>query len=219
MNKTSIPTKDRELQKFALQGKAVLLADGANYGFDSDDINAIIGAVDEYDTSYREHIELHARARAARQRKDAARKKLKKILGAFISMMRLRPEISEVKFVALGVKPTDRVKTPINAPKTPPVFTIDYAQAWHILRFWEEGSERRRRKPKGVIGAEIYVNIGGERDDLASYRLQTTAVGGNHIFRYSQTDVGKQVHYYMVWITRRGARSPKSPIQSATIAT
>ena len=178
MSNKSIPTKDRDLLKFAINGKGTLVADGASYGFIADDVNALVSAVDEYESSYQEHRELSTQARAARQKKDSARKKLKKILGEYIRRMRSRRDVSSAKLVAFGIKPTDRIKTPINAPETVPQFNIEYAPAWHIMRFWEEGSaRRRRRKPKGVIGAEIYVNFDGERDDLENYRLKTLAVG------------------------------------------
>lgn len=219
MKNQSIPTKDNELLKFALRGKAQFVADGAGYGFNEDDVDGLIGAVDEYDAAYKEHKAAQHTARVARTKKDLARKKLRKMLGNYINRMRSMPAFPLAKLAAFGVQPTDKTRTPVNAPETAPMFELSYANLWHIIKFWEEGSVRRRRKPDGVIGAEIYVNFDGRRDDFEAYQLKTLAVGGRHIFKYEAADVGKQVHYYLVWVTRRGERSVMSRIESATVAT
>jgi len=216
----SVPTKDNDLLKFARQGKRAFVTDGAGYaGFSGDDVDELIGAVDEYDGAYAAHKAAQNAARVARVKKDAARKRVRKILGNYIKRMRSMPDLPVTKLVAFGVEPTDTTRTPINPPETAPQFMISYARARHIIRFWEEGSKRHRRKPEGVVGAEIYVNFGGARDDLDAYALKQVALRSPYTFKYEMADVGKQVHYYLVWLTRRGERSPMSRIESATIAT
>lgn len=167
MKNISVPTKDKDLLAFAIKGKKAFQADEAGFGFDASEVEDLIAAVDEYDSAYSEN---KAAQTAARLKKDEARRKLRKMLGGYVQRMRARNDISPARLVAFGVQPTDRTRTPINAPETAPLFTISHAPAWHIIRFWEQGSERRRRKPRGVIGAEIYVNFDGDRDDPEAYR-------------------------------------------------
>jgi hypothetical protein len=212
--------KDADLLKFAQKGKQAFVADGAGYsGFGEDEIDDLIGAVDDFDAAYAGHKAAQNAARLARAKKDLARKRLRKMLGNYIKRMRSMTDLPVTKLVAFGVEPADTTRTPIKAPETAPQFDISYVPTWHIIKFWEQGSQRHRRKPEGVIGAEIYVNFGGARDDLDAYVLKQVATRSSYTFKYEMADVGKQVHYYLVWLTRRGERSPMSRIESATIAT
>jgi len=218
MKKTVIPTKDEDLLKLALRGKRALSEDDGSFGFTDEEIEEFLNAVDDYDARYARHKKKQVEARAERAGKEAARKRLRKILRKRIRWMRANPDLPEGKLFQFGVAPADKIRTPVKAPDTAPEYSVSYAPAEHIIRFWEEGSTRHRRKPYGVVGVEIYANIGGGRDDPKPFPLKEIALRSPHRIKYKQEDVGKQVHYYLVWLTRRGERSVISRIESATIA-
>jgi hypothetical protein len=219
MKNTGLPTKEKELLKAALQAKQAFIEDLASFHFSEEESLLLIEAVDEFEAAYKSSGAAKTAARVKTSRKNSSRKKLKKILGSYIARMRSMPHITSERLVTFGTQPSDKTRTPVNAPETAPLFNLSYGSAWHIIRFWEEGSTRRRRKPEGVIGAEIYVNFGGNREDSDAYVLKEIAVRSPHTFKYEFSDAGKQVHYYLVWLTRRGERSAMSRIESATIAT
>lgn len=214
-----VPTKEKDLLELAKRAKKAFVDDAAAYGFSADETEMLITTVDEFLDSSNDYRTKKGEAQTARAVKDTRQKHLKKVLGNYITRIRAKTDLPAGKLAAFGVQPIDKIKTPIPAPETAPLFNLRHSSAWHIIRFWEEGSSRRRRKPYGVIGAEIYVSVAADKNDLSAYRLMQIAVGSEYIFKYDWSEVGKQVHYYLRWLTRRGERSPLSRIESATIAT
>jgi hypothetical protein len=214
----TIPQKEQELIKFARNAREKALAEAESYNLSPEDVEEIVETVDEYIASCDESKRLKVESKASTRRKGAAKTTVLKVLGRHNTTLRAKPSINDAKLVGFGLKPRDRTLSPVKAPETAPLVEISYLRLWHVVRFWEEGSTRRRRKPEGVIGAEIYVNFGGDRDDLDAYQLKQIAVRSPFIFKYEMADLGKQVHYYLVWLTRRGERSPSSRIASATVA-
>lgn len=65
---------------------------------------------------------------------------------------------------ALGITVRDTTPTPAPAPTTRPVVTVDSGQRLlQVIHFSDEVSPTRKAKPKGAMGAEVWVKVGDAR--------------------------------------------------------
>lgn len=60
----------------------------------------------------------------------------------------------------MGITVRDNSLSPSPAPTTRPLVRVDTSQRLlHTLRFSDESTPTRRRKPHGVLGAEVWVAL------------------------------------------------------------
>lgn len=213
--KDVFPKKDREFIETVKKFKNAVIAQAGDFDFSADELNEMDDAVSELEDAYKQLNNLKISVKTARQNKDSIRKKVERIVRGKAGRIYANGQISKSQLVGLGLRPHDDKLTRINAPDDAPRFVIKNSLPLrHIIRFWEKGSERRRRKPKGVVGAEIWRKIEGVDDE---YYLIGTAMSSPYEISYKPEYTGKQAHYYLLWITRRGEKSPPSAKQNATI--
>lgn len=212
--KDNFPEKDAEFIKIARRFADAVIAAPDNFAFSPDELNELDDAVTELENAYQNYRSLKVSVTAAREKKDSTRKKVEQIVRPKARRIYTAPGITDSQIVGVGLRPHDDKLTRINAPDSAPQFSIDNSfPLMHKIRFWEEGSIRRRRKPKGVIGVEIWRKMADEED----FRIIGMAMSSPHAISYKPEDTGKQAHYYLIWVTRRGEKSPPAITQNATI--
>lgn len=89
----------------------------------------------------------------------------------------------------------------------------------HLIRFFMQGADSNStRKPKGVLGAEIYQKIDGAATTaLKDYALITLDTKSPYIYDFEAADAGKTAHYICLWTTADGDKSPQSEAFSLVI--
>jgi len=209
----SLPRKESELIQFAKNFMQTIIADFAGYELEEADADELEEAFVEALTAFEGNKAKQHAARAAKALKDTKIKRLTAVIRQKARRIRASGNTPNSKIARLGLRVRDEILTRVGVPETAPVFEILLRRTRHIIRFWEEGSKRRRRKPKGVIGAEIYQKIGEDGE----FKVLTFAANTPHTIDYDMPDVGKQAYYYLRWVTRRNERSEMSLIHSATI--
>ncbi len=100
--------------------------------------------------------------------------------------------------------------------------TVDFSKRLrHTLRYVDEATPTRRARPRGVIGAEVWVKVTTPGDPPPSdpgeltfllLRTRTPAVAA-----FTGPDGGKTAHYMLRWLSTRGEAGPWSETASATI--
>lgn len=209
------PSKKSEFVDFIRRFSRVANDSAGDYGFSPEEIEAMQEEFSEI-TSVEEDLgEQRTRYKAQKTHLDTLIKNAKRNYRRRIRRVRADENVTDEKLAKIGLKPRDESPTIQRAPATAPMLLIiNGARLRHRLKFWEEGSARMRRKPKGVIGAEVWRKIVGVDENL---RLIGLATRSPHLIEYDSEDVGKQVEYEIAWITRRGERSELSQTRSATI--
>lgn len=218
MKKNLFPNGDKKFLEFTAQNTRALETDGASYGLDAAEVAVLTAAFNDYRAAANERRAARDAARVSKVKKEVAQKELKKILSGYFARIRAARNVSDTKIVALGLKPIDRIRTAVKAPDDAPEFDVEIVRsAAHYIRFWETGSARRRRKPNGVVGAEIYVSFDADKNNFDNYVLKTIASRSPHLFKHDRSDIGKQAHFYLRWLTTRGETSKPSRIATATV--
>lgn len=213
--KDVFPGKKREFIKFVKQFSDGVSGAAGDYDFSPEEIAEMQAEADLLQSGDRELMRLKAEYKGKKIGYDDLIKKVKKNVRRRVRLIRADTNLTGAQVVKLGVKPIDETASRINAPDEPPrLMIINDTQLRHQIKFWEEGSARRRRKPKGVFGAEIRRKIVGV--DEKFYPIGY-AVRSPHLIEYKAEDVGRQIEYELRWITRRGEYSPLSQTVRAMV--
>lgn len=164
------------------------------------------------------HVAAQAEARTRRQTKDASRKVLEKALRELARIAKAVPGITEAQLSALGIPAPGKIsQPPVNA--TRPAANVDTSERFkHTINFTDEATPFNKRKPAGVVGAEIYAKIDGapptdyKQCDFVALDTQTP-----YLVEYTAAEVGKMAHYMLRWLLKDGSHSGWSETASATI--
>lgn len=128
---------------------------------------------------------------------------------------------------ALGITVPDRLPTPVGPPTTRPLVKVDFSKRLHHrIAFADEKTPTRRAKPKGILGAEVWVNISAPDDppptpvspaDPSELRFLLLSTRTPAVAEYGGEDAGETAHYMLRWLSSRGEPGPWSETASATI--
>ncbi|CAN5314667.1 hypothetical protein BH10ACI1_BH10ACI1_02310 [soil metagenome] len=162
------------------------------------------------------HIAAQASARSMRKTKDASVKKTKQTLRSVARKLRAAGS-SNAELASLGIHVSAISALPAKA--TRPFGRVDTsARFQHIIYVVDEAAPDIKRKPRGSIGCEIFVKIGGELPaDEKDCTYLTVCAKATYRAEFGGEVVGKQAHYLMRWRMRDGSASAWGETVSATI--
>jgi hypothetical protein len=103
-------------------------------------------------------------------------------------------------------------------PATVPIAKIDTSRRLTHTLSWSDAGAASRRRPKGVMGAEIWVKLGdtppGNEKDCEFLAVDSASP---YVASYDPTDAGKIAHYMLRWRMTDGTLGTWGETVSATI--
>ncbi|MCB9853514.1 MAG: hypothetical protein H6819_10495 [Phycisphaerales bacterium] len=184
----------------------------------------------EQSVTWQKHYAGLAAARAAyaeaASAKALAMKALKSQVRSLVARIQDAESTSDAMRAALGITIRDSVLTPSDVPTSVPLISVDTSERLrHTLHFADSRMPTRRAKPKGVIGAEIWVHVGGatpsidppSTGSLAPFGFVNLATRTPAVVEFGGADGGKTASYVLRWVNTRGERGPLSAVASATV--
>jgi hypothetical protein len=213
-----IPRSDADLISFANNFKTVTAKNLATYSLnatDDSDLDTVIGS---FASAYNNNNSAQTAARAARQAKDDARNLLVSKLRELAQRIQVTASVTNEQKAELNITVSDGTKTASGVPTSRPIAQIDTSQPLrHTIKFYDNSSESKAR-PSGVMGAEIWVKIGGEatmnEDDYKFLALDTATP---YIAIHKAEDIGKKAHYMLRWVSTRSDKGAWSDVSSGII--
>jgi hypothetical protein len=207
---------DAEYLAFATQFVSTASADLPSYpGLTAPILTAIGSARDDFGDSLDEHNIAQDTARAKTINKDQKRDALDALIKQAIALTKAN-SVTDASFAALGVPSAVTVDTP---SATVPVGKVDTSERLrHTVNFTDAASPAIKRRPRGVIGCEIWVKIDGpppgDEKDCTFLALDTATP---YVAEYTPEQAGKTAHYLLRWQLRDGSRTAFGETVSATI--
>lgn len=192
------------------------------WDLDSTVVTELLVARGNWEFVHGKHVSAQAAAIAARQAKDEGRAGYEKLIREVVRRIQAHVKTSDAQRGHLGITIADRQATPVGAPTSRPLVKVDFSQRLaHRIAFADEKTPTRRTKPKGVMGAEVWVKVTapGEAPPSgpADLRFLLLATRSPAIAEYGGADAGKTAHYMVRWLSRRGEPGPWSETASATV--
>ncbi len=215
-----IPGADGEFDAWQQNFVTYASANAAALGLDPMvDIPPLTSAQTTWGTDYPAHATAQAAAESARQAKDTARQAFERVIRPLVQRLQASADVDDTERAALGITVRDTTPTPAPAPTTRPVVTVDSGQRLlQVIHFSDELSPTRKAKPKGAMGAEVWVKVGDpapvDESELTFLALDTRTP---YTAKYVGADANKVAHYMLRWVNTRGQKGPWSETASATI--
>ncbi|MFN7021516.1 MAG: hypothetical protein ACK4WH_09345 [Phycisphaerales bacterium] len=165
-----------------------------------------------------------------RASKDAARAALEKEVRPITSFVQGYPKTTDARRATIGITVRDVNGTPTPIPTTRPQAIVQSGQRLtHTLRLTDESTPTRRARPKGVLGAEVWVKLVAPPHagtpaptdpigDPATFAFLTMATKPSIRADFNAGEGGKTAVYMARWINTRGEKGPWSEITTATVA-
>jgi hypothetical protein len=206
---------DAELLTIASQVLTGIQTIPTNFGLTAGFVTNFELMRDTYDTDLSGHVTTQAAAKAQTITKDGSRN----LLIGMIREVRLSSKAAKTpaaEYATLGI-PSSSDAAPSTA--TVPIGQIDTSKRMeHTVSFRDAASEDTKKKPRGVIGCEIWVKIGepapGNQKDCVFLSLDTQTP---YTALYDPEDAGKTAYYMLRWAMRDGSVSAWGETISATI--
>jgi hypothetical protein len=218
MNKDYIPTKDGELIVFAENFQNKTSADLAKYGLTEAGSKELELLIAKFDTEVSDDNVKQSAADASSKQKNATKKLLRTSLRKKSQTIQKLDDTSDSDRAALNLTVAGKTRTAAGVPTSRPVAQVDTSQPLrHTIKFSDNVGEGKA-KPAGVMGAEVWVKIGGEatmnEDD---YKYLSVDTATPYLAIHKAEDVGKKAHYLLRWINTRGEKGAWSDVVSAVI--
>lgn len=192
-------------------------------GLNVDDLKPLEEALAMWNTNFPAHIAAQQRAEAARQSKDAARRTLEAAARPITNFIQGYPATTDADRSTIGITVRDSGGTPAPTPTTRPLTLVQSGQRLtHTLRLTDESTPTRRARPKGVLGAEVWVKLVNPDEpaptDPAALAFLTMATKPTIRADFRAGDGGKTAVYMLRWVNTQGEKGPWSEVTTATVA-
>ena len=189
-----------------------IAADPAKYGVSVADATAISSAVQDFADARAISIDPVTHSPVNVAAKDDARTSAEQICRQFASLIKYNAGISDPDKIAIGVRPVNTDRNPIEVPETSPLVNIIGATPGaQTVRYADTNTPDSGAKPFGATCLQLFVAIAEDAvddPDLASFHGSFTknpvAVG------FDAGDDGKMATYFARWASRRGDVGPWS---------
>ncbi|MGE4198735.1 MAG: hypothetical protein AB7G11_16625 [Phycisphaerales bacterium] len=253
-----IPRPDGDFSAWANHYSKAVHDWWAAQGLDPTDLKPLEDALALWNKDYAAHVAARAKAEAAAAAKRHARhgsptsgagvppvipplEAEARRLAAFIQAY---PTTTDADRATIGITVREGGGAPVTTPTTRPQAVVQAGQRLtHTLRLTDESTPTRRARPRGVLGAEVWVKLvepngqmasgqmakSGQANtasfdaarslgDPATFAFLTMATKPSVTAEYRAADGGKTAVYMLRWVSTRGEKGPWSDVTTATVA-
>ncbi len=217
-----VPRPDAEFSVWGDQFNAYVQANFSALGLTPSEVLGLNADWISFQIAYTAHVKAGAAAAAAYETKVEARRKFVALMRPAVRQIQTFPGTTDAHRGNLGITIPDPTRTRIGAPTSRPLVKVDFSKRLvHRVAFVDEKTPKRRARPRGVMGAEVWVKVTAPGDppptgpgDLSFLMLSTRSPA---VAEYAGADAGKTAHYMVRWLSSRGEPGPWSETASATI--
>ena len=180
-----------------------MTADPPAYGTTAPQIAALSALIGTFDTDVTAQVAAVAASKAATATKEGSRTPL-------ITAMRGHRDTAKASGateaqMAATALPFGGEKVP--AASTVPAGSVDTSQRLrHTISWTDAAAPDNKRRPRGAMGAEIYVKLDGPPPtDEKQCTFLTVDSATPYVAEYDGSDAGKMAHYMLRWRMRDGS--------------
>ena len=215
-----IPAEDGKALTWMQKFSGVLSASPATYNVSDADAENLAMLVGRFAEAYPLSVNELTHGRVTVARRDEARGFAEQACRTFAILIKANAGISDPDKIAIGVRPVNPGRTPIDSPTSFPLLSVlGGTPLAQTVRYADSATPDSRRKPFGAIQLQLFVTLAeGVAADPADARLQGTHTRNPVGVGFDKADDGKVATYFARWITRRGEAGPFGPGASMRVA-
>jgi len=216
-----IPQNDAEFDLWQTSLLEIAEANQAEWNIPPDDFALLKAKQSVWAAAFAKANNKQNRTSADVQGKNDARESYTKDLRGFIAQwLANNAKVSNSDRGRMGLTVKSGTRTPVPAPLTLPVGTIDFSiRRQHTISYSDEATPRSKAKPAGVHGCEIWMKIDGNAPvDASEMSYVATDTSSPYTVTFEGKHAGKIVYYWLRWVNTRGEHGPWSSTISAIVA-
>jgi uncharacterized small protein (DUF1192 family) len=152
--------------------------------------------------------------------KDDARSACESLCRQYAILIKDNAGISDDDKIAIGVRPVNPNREPVDCPQTSPLLNIIGATPGsQTLRYADSNTPDSKAKPFGASELQIFLAVGTtENAPLSDARFYGKFTKNPIAVEFGEADNGKFATYYARWASVRGETGPWSVACSMAIA-
>jgi hypothetical protein len=213
------PVKDTALEDFIANLVAKLTATPTAFGVTAADATALGALATDFSARLATATDPTTRTKVAVAAKNTSKLALLAKARQVIKLITAYPPLTPAQRAELGLNPKDPSPTPIPAPVTRPLLTVEPDGG---LRLVDESMPENRRKPAGVRGALVFAKVAPATDPAPATpddaRFALLATRAKVAVPLPPGSNGKTLWVLAQWYNERGELGPVSAVASTTIA-
>jgi hypothetical protein len=215
-----IPAQDAQALGWMQTFAAGISSSPATYMMSAAEAAGVQSAVDAFAAAYADAIDPAQRTPVVVAIKDEMRNAAAQLCRQYAGLIKLNAGISDPDKIAIGVRPVNPNRDPIECPQTQPQLNVVAATfGTHTLRFADSLTPESGAKPFGASELQLFVAIGtAPITDPLEGRFYSKFTRNPLPVAFAHADNGKQASYFARWAGRRGDVSPWSNPVSLAIA-
>lgn len=221
MPRDFLPQNDSEFDNWQRLFESYLNANLAALGVDplDPDLAAINAAAADWQAKLPAHRTKRNEAQAARQDKDDSKRAYEEAIRRMTRRLQVSAAVGDDERAGLGIPRRDTIRTRPAAPASNPILQIDTSSRLQLtIRFRDSDNAAPRARPKGVLGCELWIKIGGDLPQgLHDFTFLALAPCTPYIARFDGAQTNHTAYFIARWMNTRGEFGPWSTITSATI--
>jgi hypothetical protein len=179
------PQNELELLTWAKNASSKLTESGANFGIGPESASSFASSYSKFADLMAKMENPDLRTPNVRIQKDVQKRNLTNACRGVIRAVKAHFGVSDAQLTDLRIPIPDRERTRIDPPEAIPNLLVSEVMGRHVtIELRDE--EGKRRKPKGVKGANVYTFVGDTPpDDLDAWKFEggTTKTKLTHPFR------------------------------------
>jgi hypothetical protein len=218
-----IPSQDPQALIWMQTFSAGISANPSLYLLTAPDAATIAAAVHEFDLALAESSDPATRTAVTVAQKDDSRTAAEAVCRQFAILIKFNAGISDPDKIAIGVRPVNPSREPIECPQTSPLLNVIAATPGvQTLRYADSTTPDSPAKPFGASELQLFVAVappGTPITDPEAARFYGKFTRNPIGVDFEAADNGKQATYFARWASRRGETGPWSlPVTMAIAA-
>ncbi|MDR1561476.1 MAG: hypothetical protein LBS54_00105 [Dysgonamonadaceae bacterium] len=152
---------------------------------------------------------------------DVVKKAARDVVNRYL---KYNPDVTDADKRKLGITIPDDTKTPVEVPKTHPVFVLklyDFMRIsiqFHDQILTESDDKTPKARPYGVNGAVVkFATLEQPPKDHTGLGQSDLATRSPHILSFDAEDRGKTAYIAMAWQNEKGEKGPWTLVQSIIV--
>lgn len=215
-----LPSRDADLLTWSQAFSAQVTATPTAFGLVAGQATTLAGFVTAYASALALATNDSTRTRATVALKDTAKANLLFNIRTLVAVVQGYPAITPTQLSALGLTVRSDTRTPIDAPATSPLVSINGIVNYNArIVIADENTPSARRRPFGVVGMQLWTKAGG----TAPVGIEGMTYAG--LFTRTPTQftvegaaLGQLLWMRGTWVDAKGQTGPLSPLVSATVS-
>ena len=202
-----IPAKDADFENWLANFSTLLTANPTDYGLTAPDAVIVAAQYSAWNAAFLLATNPATRTSPAVAAKDGARVTATGVVRPYAVAISRNPAVLDADKLSIGVNLPNFTPVPIPPITDVPSIILQSALPnQHTLQFRSSGAPTSKAKPFGVIGLELFRNIGTvAATSPEQCTLYTSATKTPFVVSTDPANAGQVITYFSRWTNRSGA--------------